>query len=76
MISEPSLKRRDKWPKASPKPSSTMGRGGMVLASFLCSLALNASSTGFPRECVESILGKMDKASIQGSLAFAGSLTC
>lgn len=76
MTSNPSAKRRLKWPNASSNPSSTIGRGGMVLASFRCSFALKASSTGLARAWVALILGNTAWASSQGCRAFGASLTC
>lgn len=47
-----------------------------MLASFLCSFALNASSTGFPSWWVDPILGSRLNASVHELLALCGSFIC
>lgn len=57
---------RFKHSKATSKGILTLGRGGTVVASFLWTFVLKASSTAFPKLCVFSIWADSSKHNCQG----------
>ncbi len=67
ITSLPSSKKRLKWVMHSSKLRFTMGRGGIVLASLLCSLVLNAAGIGFPSRCWFSMASVKRLIRVQGN---------
>lgn len=76
MSCAPSWKSRDKWSNAGSNSSLTIARGGIVLASFRCSLVLKASSTCFASLCERLMIGRTGSAASHGALASSILLTC